>query len=61
MSSLGILQLRQSQWWFFDVNFLDVMRPILLIQTTPAVVFTPRCSKHLKPQVWWANRSFNSV
>ena len=41
MSGLGILQLQQSQWCFFDVNFLDVMRPILLIQTTAAVAFTP--------------------
>ena len=41
MSGLGILQLQQSQWCFFDVNFLGVMRPILLIQTTAAVAFTP--------------------
>ena len=50
MSSLGILQLRQSQWWFFDVNFLDVMRPILLIQTTPAVVFTPAVASTSNPK-----------
>ena len=41
MSGLGILQLQQSQWCFFDVNFLGVMRPILLIQTTAAVAFPP--------------------
>ena len=41
MSGLGILQLQQSQWCFFDVNFLDVTRPILLIQTTAAVAFPP--------------------
>ena len=50
MSSLDILQLRQSQWWFFDVNFLDVMRPILLIQTTPAVVFTPAVASTSNPK-----------